>query len=108
MTEYHSIPRIGWDHFRVYLGAGGDHFGVGIISKAVQYQPSVSTLKEVLMKKWNLIQNLKDMLIRAKIYKVNTRFHASMDVQPVTPCIFSQVHTYVLTGPFLVKSFNYN
>ena len=53
-----------------------------------QYQPSVSTLKEVLMKKWNLIQNqpllrqifkeppiisckkgksLKDMLVRAKI-----------------------------------------
>ena len=23
----------------------------------MQYQPSVSTLKEVLMKKWNLIQN---------------------------------------------------
>ena len=53
-----------------------------------QYQPSVSSLKEVLMKKWNLIQNqpllrqifkeppiisykkgksLKDMLVRAKI-----------------------------------------
>ena len=53
-----------------------------------QYQPSVSTLKEVFMKKWNLLQNqpllrqifkepptisykkgksLKDMLVRAKI-----------------------------------------
>ena len=52
------------------------------------YQPSVSTLKEILMKKWSLIQNqplfhqifkeppiisfkkwksLKDMLVRAKI-----------------------------------------
>ena len=70
-----------------------------------QYQPSVSTLKEVLMKKWNLIQNhpllrqifkespiisykkgksLKDMLVRAKI-----RFHAGMDVRPVTACIFA-------------------
>ena len=74
-----------------------------------QYQPSVSTLKEVLMKNWNLIQNqpllrqifkeppiisykkgksLKDMLVRAKIWKVYTRFHAGMDVRPVTPCIF--------------------
>ena len=53
-----------------------------------QYQPSVSTLKEVVMKKWNLMQNqpllrqnfkeppiisykkgksLKDMLVRANI-----------------------------------------
>ena len=53
-----------------------------------QYQPSVSTLKEVFMKKWNLLQNqpllpqifkvppiisykkgksLKDVLVRAKI-----------------------------------------
>ena len=75
-------------------------------------QPSVSTLKEVLMKKWNLIQNqpllpqifkeppiisykkgksLKDMLVSAKIEKVNTRFHPSMDVWPVTPCIFSSL-----------------
>ena len=59
-----------------------------ILSFVTQYQPSVSTLKEVLMKKWNLIQNqpllrqifkeppiisykkgksLKDMLVRAKI-----------------------------------------
>ena len=61
-----------------------------------QYQPSASTLKEFLMKNWNLIQNqpllrqifkeppiisykkgksLKDMLVRAKIWKVYTRFH---------------------------------
>ena len=59
-----------------------------ILPFVTQYQPSVSTLKEVLMKKWNLIQNqpllrqifkeppiisckkgksLKDMLVRAKI-----------------------------------------
>ena len=58
-----------------------------ILPFVTQYQPSVSTLKEVLMKKWNLIQNqpllrqifkeppiisykkgksLKDMLVRAK------------------------------------------
>ena len=62
------------------------------------------------MRKWNFIQNqpllrqifkeppiisykkgksLKDMLVRAKIQKVNTRFHAGIDVRPVTPCIFS-------------------
>ena len=29
------------------------------------------------------------MLARAKILKVNTRFHAGIDVQPVTPCSFS-------------------
>ena len=29
------------------------------------------------------------MLVRAKIQKVNTRFHAGIDVRPVTPCIFS-------------------
>ena len=28
-----------------------------ILSFVTQYQPSVSPLKEVLMKKWNLIQN---------------------------------------------------
>ena len=59
-----------------------------ILPFVTQYQPSGSTLKEVLMKKWNLIQNqpllrqifkepliisnkkgksLKDMLVRAKI-----------------------------------------
>ena len=80
-----------------------------ILPFVTQYQPSVSTLKEVLMKNWNLIQNqpllrqifkeppiisykkgksLKDMLVRAKIWKVYTRFHAGMDVRPVTPCIF--------------------
>ena len=61
------------------------------------------------MKKWNLIQtnynfnkflknhrpfpykkgkSLKDMLVRAK-KKVNRGFHAHIDVQPVTLCIFS-------------------
>ena len=70
-----------------------------ILPFVTQYQPSASTLKEFLMKNWNLIQNqpllrqifkeppiisykkgksLKDMLVRAKIY-----------VRPVTPCIFS-------------------
>ena len=60
----------------------------GILAFVAQCQPSVSTLKEVLMKKWNLIQNqpllpqifkeppiisykkeksLKGMLVRAKI-----------------------------------------
>ena len=64
----------------------------------------MSTLKEVFMKKWNLLQNqrllrqifkepptisykkgksLTDMLVRAK-----TRFHAGMVVRPVTPRIF--------------------
>lgn len=59
-----------------------------ILPFVTQYQPSVSTLKEVLMKNWNLIQNqpllrqifketpiisykkgksLKDVLVRAKI-----------------------------------------
>ena len=59
-----------------------------ILPFVTQYQPSASPLKEVLMKKWNLIQNqpllrqifkeppiisykkgksLKDMLVRAKI-----------------------------------------
>ena len=31
--------------------------GKEILPFVTQYQPSVSTLKEVLMKKWNLIQN---------------------------------------------------
>ena len=30
----------------------------------------------------------KNMLVRAKVLKVNTRFHAGIDVQPVTPCSF--------------------
>ena len=59
-----------------------------ILPFVTKYKPSVSTLKEVLMKKWNLVQNqpllrqifkespiifykkgkfLKDMLVRAKI-----------------------------------------
>ena len=124
LGSFEGQPRNRWESFR-----GQSRFGVGIISGALQYQPSVSTLKEVLMKKWNLIQNqpllcqifkeppiisykkgksLKDMLVRAKIQKVNTRFYASMDVQPVTPCILSQIHTYVLTGSLLVKSLNYS
>ena len=82
-----------------------------ILPFVTQYQPAVSTLKEVLMKKWNLIQNqpllrqifkeppiisnkkgksLKYMLVRAnKIQKVITRFHAGMDVRHVTACIFA-------------------
>ena len=31
----------------------------------------------------------KNMLVRAKILKVITRFHAGIDVQPVTSCNFS-------------------
>ena len=31
----------------------------------------------------------KNMLVRAKILKVNTRFHAGIDVQPVTCSSFS-------------------
>ena len=63
------------------------------------YQPSVSTLKEVLMKKWNLIQNqpllrqifkeppiisykkgksLKDTLVRAKIKRLTQGFKVRM------------------------------
>ena len=59
-----------------------------VLPFVTQYQPSVSTLKEVLMEKWNLIQNqpllrqiykeppiisfkkgksLKNMLVRAKL-----------------------------------------
>ena len=81
-----------------------------ILPFVTQYQPSVSTLKEVLMKNWNLIQNqpllrqifkeppiisykkgksLKDMLVRAEKKKVNRGFHARIDVRPVTLCIFS-------------------
>ena len=61
-----------------------------ILPFVTQYQPSVSTLKEVLMKKWNLIQNqplprqilknhlsfptkrksLKDMLVGAKYIRL--------------------------------------
>ena len=33
----------------------------------------------------------KNMLVRAKILKVNTRFHAGIDVQPVTHCSFSRI-----------------
>ena len=32
---------------------------------------------------------------RAKILKVNRQFHASIDVQPVTPCSFSLKISYV-------------
>ena len=73
-----------------------------ILPFVTHYKPSVSTLKEVLMKKWNLVQNqpllrqifkespiifykkgksLKDMLVRAKIWKVNTRLHDGIDVR---------------------------
>ena len=31
MTEYHSILRTGWDHFRVDLGTGEDHVGVRVV-----------------------------------------------------------------------------
>ena len=34
-------------------------------------------------------KSLKDMLVRAKLYKVYTRFHAGRDVRPVNPCILS-------------------
>ena len=37
----------------------------------------------------------KNMLVRAKILKVNTRFHAGIDVQPVNPCSFSPKIIYV-------------
>ena len=37
----------------------------------------------------------KNTLVRAKILKVNTRFHAGIDVQPVTPCSFSPKIIYV-------------
>ena len=37
----------------------------------------------------------KNMLVRAKILKVNTRFHARIDVHPVTPCSFSPKIIYV-------------
>ena len=37
----------------------------------------------------------KNMLVRAKILKVNTLFHAGIDVQPVTPCSFSPKIIYV-------------
>ena len=37
----------------------------------------------------------KNTLVRAKILKVNTRFHAGIDVQPVTPCNFSPKIIYV-------------
>ena len=75
---------------------------------------SVSTIKEALMEKWDLIQNeplhctlpnfflqerkivAKNTLVRAKILKVNTRFHTGIDVQPVPPCSFSPKIIYVL------------
>ena len=37
----------------------------------------------------------KNMLGRAKILKVNTRFQAGIDVQPITPCSFSPKIIYV-------------
>ena len=37
----------------------------------------------------------KNMLVRAKILRINTRFHAGIDVQPVTPCSFSPKIIYV-------------
>ena len=36
-----------------------------------------------------------NILVRAKILKVNTRFHAGFDVQPVTPRSFSPKIIYV-------------
>ena len=40
-------------------------------------------------------RSIKGMLVRAKILKVNTRFHAGIDVQPVTSCSFSLKIIYV-------------
>ena len=42
--------------------------------------------KHFLTKKGN---SLKDMLVRAQKKKINRGFHARIDVQPVTLCIFS-------------------
>ena len=80
-----------------------------------QYRPSVCTFKEAVMKKLNLIQDqplirqifkeppftsykkgksLEDMLVRANIQRINTGFHAGMDVQLVcglSPLAFSQI-----------------
>ena len=40
-------------------------------------------------------ESLKDMVVRTKIQKVNTRFHTNMDVWPVTQAgIFSQRHRW--------------
>ena len=68
-----------------------------ILPFMTQYEPSVSTFKEAVMKKWNLIQDqpllrqifkeppiisykkgksLKDMLVRPKIQRINTGFHS--------------------------------
>ena len=50
------------------------------------------------------------MLVRAKILRSNTPFHASMDVQPVTPCNFSLKIIYVskrLKWAFSSVSINY-
>ena len=72
-----------------------------------QYQPSVyfkrsfnekmecdtrPTVTNISSKKG---ESLKDMVVRAKIQKVNTRFHTNMDVWPVTQAgIFSQRHRW--------------
>ena len=76
-----------------------------ILPFVTQYQPSVSTLKEVLMKNWNLIQNqplLRQIFKEPPIisYKKGKSlkgrahvFHAGIDVRPVTPCIFSRKNT---------------
>ena len=37
----------------------------------------------------------KNMLVRANMLKVNTRFQAGIDVQPVTSCSFSPKIIYV-------------
>ena len=81
-----------------------------ILPFVTQYQPSVSTIKEAWMKKWNLNKtnynfnkflknhqsfpynkgkSLKEMLARAPPKKVNRGFHACIDVRPAPLCIFS-------------------
>ena len=83
-----------------------------ILPFVTQYQPSVSTIKEAWMKKWNLIQNqllnfnkflkshqsfpykkgksLKDMLVRTKKKKVNRGFHARYRCAACHPFVFSR------------------
>ena len=56
---------------------------------------TLPNFKEPSIISYNKGRSSKGMRARAKILKVNRRFHASIDVQPVTPCSFSLKIIYV-------------
>ena len=88
---------------------GNNEIRKDILPFVTQYRPSVSNLKQALLKKWHLIQNqlklrqifkelpiisyregksLRDLLVGPKYKRFYTCFHTGREsMWPVTPCV---------------------